>query len=110
MQKVLNERITKDKVPCYYWSLKTVVMDNFYDQFMRSFGIGDAINRGILAGCSGDTLSSVLRRLKEETGAPCVLVLDDAQVCYLNNECHTQSIHNKLYLFSSCSRVRRVLM
>ena len=59
-------------------------MDHFYTQFMKSFGIGDAITSGILAECTveGDTLISVLQRLKEETGAPCVLVLDDAQVCY----------------------------
>ena len=84
MQKVLNERITKDKVPCYYLPLETVKMDHFYTQFMKSFGIGDAINRGIIAECTvqGDTLISVFRRLKEETGAPCVLVLDNAQVCY----------------------------
>ena len=86
-------------------------MDHFYTELKKGFGIGDAISRGILAECTvhGD-VETVYRRLKEETGAPCVLVLDDAQVCYLNDECLTQSIHNKLYVFSVCSRVRKVLM
>ena len=82
---MLNERITKDMVPCYYWSFKVEEPDNFY----RSFGIGDAI----ASGCANvGTLRTVFRRLNEETGAPCVLVLGDDQVCYLNDE-HHYTVH-----------------
>ena len=82
MKQLLNERIDKDKVPCYYWSLKGTDELNFRAEFFGLFGIESAIEKGLVSKNSigTSTLLGVFRRLMEEHKAPCVLVVDDAQV------------------------------
>jgi hypothetical protein len=85
----LNERITKDNVPCYYWSLKKEGdRTDFGSIFDGLFGIKEAVAQGILAKDSiwSDLLFEIVQRFKEEHGAPCVLVVDDAQRLLLNEQ------------------------
>ena len=80
---MLNERITKDKVPCYYWSLKDVTgEDNVSSVFFKQFGIEEAIASGQLPteNANVHTFKRVLRKLGKRGDSPCVLVVDDAQV------------------------------
>jgi len=83
LQKLLNERITKDGVPCYYWSLKECKSGTDYvATFEKLFGVAEAVSVGKLAetAVNCETLADVFRQLRVEKGAPCVLVIDDAQV------------------------------
>jgi hypothetical protein len=81
--KLLNERITKDKIPCYYWSLKrNFEKTDFATQFLKLFGVEEAVGQDKIVKntVSANMLVDVLGRLKKENGAPCVFVMDDAQV------------------------------
>lgn len=81
-QKLLNERITKDKVPCYYWSLKNTGRGNYYALFLQQFCLAKVDSQGGIVNTMTvvETLRALLSKLKEEHGAPSVLVIDDAQV------------------------------
>ena len=111
MKKLLNEHITKDKVPCYYWSLKAAISNiDIGDQFLGLFGTGDAVGSGKVPKTPSEVeaLLRALRKLKKATGVPCVFVLDDAQVPYLKQECYIESTNNTVCLFSVCSRPKGV--
>lgn len=83
MQKLLNERIDKDKVPCYYWSLKDIVgTPDISTTFLQLFGIAGGLATGDLAieSVKRESLKDALKQLREKNGVPSVFVLDDAQV------------------------------
>jgi hypothetical protein len=112
----LNERITKDKVPCYYWSLEKEGNElDFGPMFYGLFGIKEAVSQGILVKDSiwYDELTEVFRRLKKEHGAPCVLVVDNAHRLFLNEqgkgltlvlqECHRERLITVIFIGSKGS-------
>jgi hypothetical protein len=81
--KLLTERIIKDKIPCYYWSLKDIGHEiDFGVRFFKLFGIEEAVGQDkiVKETVSANMLKSTLESLAEQNGAPCVLVIDDAQV------------------------------
>jgi len=53
--------------------------------FMGLFGVQAAVSDGRLAEAAvyGGTLARAFHQLRVESGAPCVLVIDDAQVRFL---------------------------
>ena len=101
VQKLLNERITKDHVPCYYWSLKDYGSKvDYSDLFLNHFGVSSAMSDGKLAekAVNNEILARAFHQLRVESGAPCVLVIDDAQVRFL-----LLLLHSIIVLFSVCS-------
>ena len=83
VQKLLNERIANNPVPCYYWSLKDCGSGtDFMALFLSHFGVKKAVSEGRLAkdAVNSEVLADVFHQLRVETKAPCVLVIDDAQV------------------------------
>ena len=89
VQKLLNERMKNSKVPCYYWSLKNDgIRTDFGVMFSELFGIKEAMAKGFLANgsVSEHTINRLLWKLKEETGVPAVLVVDDAQRLLLSEQ------------------------
>ena len=114
VKKLLNERIARDRIPCYYWSLKAYSSIDFRDMFFQLFGIEEAFSRDIIKGTIGvATLMNMFRRLKSEHGVPCVLVVDDAQRLLLSDqgkqlalllqECYQENLMTVIFIGSDGS-------
>jgi hypothetical protein len=114
----LNERIDKDKVPGYYWSLKEEGDGTDFGPIFRGlFGIDAAVTLGTLPkdSITNSQLMEVFIRLKKEKGVPCVLVVDDAQRLFLNEqgkgltlflqECYRLGVMTTIFLSSEGSIV-----
>jgi len=70
------------------------------DLFENRFGVSEAIGEGKLAKNAVNTeiLARAFHQLRVESGAPCVLVIDDAQVRF-----SLLVLHSIIVLFSVCS-------